>query len=353
MSSPPPGGPPDQSPAGHAEGDAAASARPEFQVSLIDAMRRVVESSRDGTLAELRSVADSETGQLDARRAEREAALRERSELDINGIGLWERTEIERIRGEAVRKVAARRGQLDQELAELTASSDAERAALWERADAYEREMALFMDELAGVTDPAAFAAAAGRMPTAPLYPRGGATRGAIGVPAATSSPAAGASPTPISSPAASETQPGVASAAAAAVPETTAPETTAPPKRGSAVPTEWTAPALAERFAALNHQLGREGESAPSESEGAATAIEVHGLGSFGAITSFKQSLERVNGIRSVALALGPSGDFVYTAIHPSDFDVAAAIRTIEGEGVQIERDNGTLRVKVARGAG
>ncbi len=326
MSSPPPGGPPEQSAVGHADGEAAAPARPEFRVSLIDAMRRVVESSRDGTLAELRAAADAETGQLDARRSEREAALRERSELDINGIGLWERAEIERIRGDAVRKVAARRSQLDQELAELTASSDAERAALWERADAYEREMALFMEELSGVTDPAAFAAAAGRMPTAPPHPRGVAA----GSPPAATSPAA---PT---------------SAAAA-----TGPETAAPAQRGSAVPAEWTAPALAERLAALNHQLGREPESIAAESEGAATSIEVRGLGSFGAITSFKQSLERVRGIRSVALALGPSGDFVYTAVHPSDFDVAAAIRTIEGEGVQIERDNGTLRVKVARGAG
>ena len=34
-----------------------------------------------------------------------------------------------------------------------------------------------------------------------------------------------------------------------------------------------------------------------------------VKGLGSFGAITSFKQSLERVEGVRGVTLSLGPTG--------------------------------------------
>ena len=80
------------------------------------------------------------------------------------------------------------------------------------------------------------------------------------------------------------------------------------------------------------------------------ATSIEVHGLGSFGAITSFKQSLERVDGIRSVTLGLGPSGEFVYTATHAPAFDLGSAIRAIEGDGVEIERDNGTLKVKVGR---
>lgn len=83
------------------------------------------------------------------------------------------------------------------------------------------------------------------------------------------------------------------------------------------------------------------------------ATSIQVRGLSSFGAITSFKQSLERVDGIRSVTLGLGPGGEFVYTATHAPTFDLGGAIRAIEGDGVEIERDNGTLRVKVGKKAG
>lgn len=304
-----------------------ASAAPEFLTSLIDAMRRVVESSRDAKLTELKATADADTGQLDARRTEREAALRELSELDINGIGAWERSEIERIRGEAVSRVAARREQLDKELAELVANTEAERAALWGRADAYEQQVSKFMEELAGINDPTAFAAAAGRMPSVAAHTSPGTQ---VAIPVASAATPASAEP---------------AAKTASAPPQ--------PPKSGSPVPSEWTAPALADRLAALNQQLGADAGALVPREEEVATAIEVQGLGSFGAITSLKQSLEKVSGIRSVALALGPSGDFVYTAVHQEGFDLAAAIRAIEGEAVQIDRDNGTLRVKVARAVG
>ena len=300
----------------------AAAAAPEFLTSLIDAMRKVVEASRDAKLTELKAAADAQTGQLDAKRTEREAALRELSELDINGIGAWERSEIERIRAEAVSRVAARREQLDKELADLVASTEAERAALWGRADAYEKQVSTFMEELAGINDPTAFAAAAGRMPSVPAHSAPG-SQGATTA-AATPEPAGDA-----------------------------APATAGPAKSDSPVPSEWTAPALADRLAALNQQGGKDPIAIAPQEEEVATAIEVQGLGSFGAITSLKQSLEKVSGIRSVALALGPSGDFVYTAFHREGFDLAAAIRAIEGEAVQIDRDNGTLRVKVARAVG
>lgn len=322
MSSPTPGGSPEQPAAGQVDAGAPSPA-PEFLSSLIDAMLRVVEASRAGTLAELRAASDGEMAQLDARRAERDVALREQSKSELNEIGVWERSEIERIRSEALSKVAARRGQLDHELAELASTSDAERAALSARPDAYERETALFMEELTGIRDPAAFAAAAARMPAPPPHPLGTATQSPV-------APTADAGHD-----------------AAPANPEKTAPT----PLRPEPVPVEWTEPSLAARLAALNQQLGREPVTAEADGVGATTSIEVSGLGSFGAITSFKQSLARVSGIHSVALALGPTGDFVYTAIHPTGFDVAGAIRTIEGEDVQIERQNGTLRVKVARG--
>lgn len=326
MSSPAQESPTERPVAPSAEATTPASAAPEFLTSLIDAMRRVVEASRDSKLTELKAAADAQTGQLDAKRTEREAALRELSELDINGIGAWERSEIERIRAEAVSRVAARREQLDKELADLVASTEAERAALWGRADAYEKQVSTFMEELAGINDPTAFAAAAGRMPSVPAHagPGNQVPTATTAVPATASEPGADGAPAPVP-----------------------------PGKTESAVPSEWTAPALADRLAALNQQGGKDPIAIAPQEEEIATAIEVQGLGSFGAITSLKQSLEKVSGIRSVALALGPSGDFVYTAVHREGFDLAAAIRAIEGEAVQIDRDNGTLRVKVARAVG
>jgi hypothetical protein len=87
----------------------------------------------------------------------------------------------------------------------------------------------------------------------------------------------------------------------------------------------------------------------APAGSD-TSTAIVVKGLGSFGAITSFKQALERVEGVRGVTLSLGPTGEFVYRASHGADFDLAAAIRTIEGDAANIERSDGSLLVTVSR---
>ena len=61
-------------------------------------------------------------------------------------------------------------------------------------------------------------------------------------------------------------------------------------------------------------------------------------GLGSFGAITGFRQALASVDGIDGVSLSLGPTGEFVFRAIHAVGFDVAAAIMKLEGEAAKIE---------------
>jgi len=90
----------------------------------------------------------------------------------------------------------------------------------------------------------------------------------------------------------------------------------------------------------------------APGSAGEVATAIVVHGLGSFGAITSFKQALERVDGVHGISLSLGPTGEFVYRATHEAEFDLVAAIEQIEHGGAQIERQpDGSLRVVVQRG--
>ncbi|MDP9468632.1 MAG: hypothetical protein M3P32_07840 [Chloroflexota bacterium] len=379
----------------------------DFLRSLVDAMRRVVEATRDRTLAEMREAVETAAGQLDMARAAREAALRERAEAEITGVGSWERAEIERIRADALRKVQARGGQLDQELAELAASNTADHAALAARADAYEHEVSAFIEGLDGIQDPAAFAAAARNMPSpwAAKAPAAAAQRmPAATAPAATAHAAtapAAAAPADVPSgepmvEAATETPKADAPAAEApaadaptveaSTPEPAAPAaepvaTEAVPVASGPEPGEHAEPQTmaakpiagpADVATPVSTSAERNGVASASDSSAAdvvpaepvapeavapepvadqATSIQVHGLGSFGAITSFKQSLERVDGIRSVTLGLGPSGEFVYTATHAPAFDLGSAIRAIEGEGVEIERDNGTLRVKVGKG--
>ena len=125
------------------------------------------------------------------------------------------------------------------------------------------------------------------------------------------------------------------------------------------APPTNATAPAsdvhpaeeevLAARLAELDATLKPTAE-APSSTNGAAapvqagsgeptsTEILVKGLGSFGAITGFRQALAGVDGIEGVSLSLGPTGEFVFRAIHPTGFDVAVAIAKLEGDAATIE---------------
>jgi hypothetical protein len=269
-----------------------AGASTELLRDLVAAMRRVVEASRDTSVATLRTAVDEAGASLAATTAERQASLRSRAEADISEIGAWERAEIERVRGEAVARVGARRATLDQELAEAAARSEAEHAALASRVDDYELEMSAFMAELDRIGDPAAFAATARRMPVPP----------AIGQPA---TPAT-ASPTP-------------------------------------------AAESLTERLAELDERLAAQDAGAAPVAEGDATSIIVRGLGSFGAITTFKQALERVDGVTAVKLALGPGGEFVYSASHAPGVDMQAAVRAVEADA-EITRDGSTLRVKVTR---
>jgi hypothetical protein len=124
----------------------------------------------------------------------------------------------------------------------------------------------------------------------------------------------------------------------------------------GAEAPSDPLRARLAELDAKISSDATAEPATATVVAPGAAgevaTAIVVHGLGSFGAITSFKQALERVDGVHGISLSLGPTGEFVYRATHEAEFDLVAAIEQIEHGGAQIERQpDGSLRVVVQRG--
>ena len=140
----------------------------EFLVSLVGAMRGVAESSRDASLADLRTAVDAHIEQLNTTSAEKDTELRRAADLDLQGVGDWERDEIERIKGEAETRRDARRTRLEQQLAEHRAASEREVEASRARLADHERELAAFFAQLAEITDPAAFVAAAKRMPRAP-----------------------------------------------------------------------------------------------------------------------------------------------------------------------------------------
>jgi len=109
---------------------------------------------------------------------------------------------------------------------------------------------------------------------------------------------------------------------------------------------------ALAARLAGLDATASGNGASAaPSNGEPVTTEVIVKGLGSFGAITGFRQSLSNVEGVDGVALSLGQTGEFVFRATHAAGFDLRAAIVALEGDGAKVEdRPEGGLRVTLER---
>jgi hypothetical protein len=325
-----------------------------FLRNLVDAMRHVAEEARSKSVVELRASVDDHIRELRSASEERAGAMRKLAEDEVAAVGSWEETEIERVRAEAKRRSEERRARLDTEVADDASQTEREIDQTRERATAYEGELDSFLTKLAEIRDPAAFVTAAQRMPAPPLPPTSGsaddttvsARLAALGVERpSVEAPAAAPETAPATdAPAAEEASAAVE--AATEQPAEPAAESAAPevPATSAAAPQTVPAPADAEASAPV--------ATAPAAEPAAetATSVVVKGLGSFGAITSFKQTLERAPGIRSVALSLGPTGEFVYRATHAAGADLAALLGAIE-DGSTVERQaDGSLRVTVGR---
>ena len=325
-------------PALPSEATAAGDAEPpeEFLRELVAAMRRVADETKQAGLADARARADERVKQLESQGERRRQEISTRAETDIAAVGEWAKAEAERIKAEAERRVAARRAQLEEQLAADQARGEADAKAVRDRIGDYERELEAYHAQLAEISDPAAFAAAAKRMPRPPILEA--ATSAAPG-PAPSTSPAPPAAPIHTDAPAPTGTngqQPAVAEVHPAEE--------------------EVLAARLAELDATLPTDHAAEAGTAPAAAATASatsdtTEVVVSGLGSFGAITSFRQALADVDGVQAVALSLGGSGEFVFRATHRAGFDVGAAITSLEGDAAKVQpRPEGGLLVKLER---
>lgn len=295
-----------------------------FMRDLVEAMRRVAEETRQAGLSDLREKSEEQVRKLEAESERHREELRARAEADIAGVAAWASSEEERIKNEAEQRVVGRRAQLDQQLAAEASRAEAEAKALRDRVAAYEGELDAYHAQLSDIADPAAFAAAAKRMPSPPEL---------AGAPA----PA----------------RPRDVAPAAPPAPET-ASEAASPPPDVHPAEEEVLTARLAELDATLGDSEGSADPAPATEAprgESSATEVLVKGLGSFGAITGFRQALASVDGIDGVSLSLGPTGEFVFRAIHAVGFDVSAAIMKLEGDAATIEeRPDGGLRVTLER---
>jgi hypothetical protein len=341
-----------------------------FLQSLVDAMRKIADQTREEALAKLRAAVAERSAEIRSETEQRAAELHEAANTDLAAIAEWEQGEIQRIRDEASTKVSARNATLDAQLAANTAAGDGAMTAVEARVDAFEAEMTGFFTQLTDIQDPAALASALKRIPQppsltdAPTTPAGDTApspaAATVAVPEPAASPTVMESPDPAPEPAPTATV--AESVSTVADPSTSS---NGVQERDEVAPAAAAAPAVAtasaEPVVVPARQPGP--ESAPVEATVAeATVVPAHthesvaeattqvlvtGLTSFGAITSFKQSLERVDGVSRVSLGLGTSGEFIFTAVHRDPFDLEAAIRSFE-ESAQFVSSNGQLRVTV-----
>jgi hypothetical protein len=292
-----------------ASSDPAAS--PDFMRELVTAMRKVADEARETGVTDARSRAEAQVSRLEAAAERRRAELQAGAERDVAGVGEWAQAEAARIKREAEQKVAARRAELEQQLAADDAHVREESTAVRERATAYERELEAYHAQLLEIEDPTAFAAAAKRMPQPPVFEASADAETMSAVPATDSPPVETPAPD-----AAADVHPAEEEVLATAT--TSAGEAPVAPPAAAAAVTPDAAPAV--------------------RSEPITTDVVVKGLGSFGAITGFRQTLAAADGIDGVALSLGQTGEFVFRATHQPTLDVADVIRGLEGEGARVE---------------
>jgi hypothetical protein len=316
-----------------------------FLQSLVDAMRKIAEQTRDDAMAQLRAGVAERSAGIRSDTEKRAAELHELADTDVKSVEEWESGEMQRIREDAASRVKARNATLEAQLAANTAAGEGAMTAVEARVDAFEAEMNAFFAQLNDIHDPAALASTLKRIPQAPSL--ADVAVPAAGETAPTPAPVAATAPEPTATPdemGEPKQEAVAASAAPSSAPEAAAPDDDASPV---AVAVADTAP---QDAAADQPEVAAEAPAeAPVEpaAEESTTQVVVTGLTSFGAITSFKQSLERVAGVSRVSLGLGTSGEFIFTAAHREGFDLSAAIQSFE-ESAQFATSNGQLRVTV-----
>jgi hypothetical protein len=166
-------------------------------------------------------------------RGEDEAGeLRAKADGDVAEIQAWSEAEIQRVKDEAARRVAARREALDQELAHHDSLVTGELEGVRSAVEQHKAELADYFSRLKGATEPTTIARLAGTVPVAPdLTAVGSAARAAlVSVPAAEPQAAEG-------SQAAEEAQPAEASEDAPPIADAYAEATDQPPADAEAAP--------------------------------------------------------------------------------------------------------------------
>lgn len=277
---------------------------------LVRAMRDAASTARQEAAARFAEEAKARVEALHARSVDEAAQLRRHADAEIGEIRDWSKAEIARIRQETDDRVAGRRGRLEVELAAHAARVE-HRIELVQAAIAdFERRMDAFFEQLLAEEDPARLAGLAEQLPEPPAL-------------------------------------------------DVDAVDEPDPPMTASLLDPLGAAAAEAEAFADLDRTdlAGDEGDASPADDthddrgrdvevarrletftgpptavpEAITTRLTVVGLVSVASIAGFKRGLARASGVRSVTVASGPTGDFIFTVVHDPEAAVRSAVSALE----------------------
>jgi hypothetical protein len=139
-----------------------------LMADLAAAIRATTEAARDQRLSQADAEAQTVVDMIRAQSSEGAAALRRKSDDDVDAIRSWAKAEIARIKQESDSRVAGRQSLLDREIEGHAAAIEDRVAEVQSIVVDYRRAMDTYYSRLAAEEDPARLATMAEAMPDAP-----------------------------------------------------------------------------------------------------------------------------------------------------------------------------------------
>jgi hypothetical protein len=291
---------------------------------LVRAMRDAATSARQETAARFADEAKTRVETIQAQAADEAAELRKTADAEIVEIRDWSKAEMARIREETDKRIADRKQHLESEIERHGALVEHRIERVQAAIAEFERQMETFFVHLLAEEDPARLAGLAEQLPDAPSLDLDDLDR-----------------PDPVFPMAILDAR-GAAAAEAEAFADLDASDedddvsTTEPDDEVSTLADEDVARRL-DAFTA---------HAAPG-TDAINSQLAVVGLVSVASIAGFKRALARTHGVRSVTVASGPSGDFVFTVGHDPETDLRSIVPTLDGFAAVITGDaDGVLMI-------
>ncbi len=317
-------------------------------------MHVAAEEGRGATLEQLHADGKAAVEGIQSRSAEEATAIRQHADEDIAAVREWSKAEIARIKEETDHRIAARKETLDRELEGHAAVVEAEIENVQGQVATFEGEMDAFFEGLLVEEDPGRFAALAASMPEpAPFVPLTDAQRAEIaarasGLPVdgeapsdeaadAASGPGAEGEGSDAELPAPAETDPRLVALDLAAAERDALVDISAGEQEASGFP----GGSISARLAGLTGAPAPAAGPAQDDEGGpvGTTQVVVTGLTSVSSIAAFKRQLGRLDGVRSVAVSSGPTGEFVFAVVHDTTISVADGVRALGGFSPEVTR--------------